>query len=300
MNWFQQRDFQGVSAMRACLCVFVIATCGLMAFPLVAQEKDPDEPEWAPERKDGEWDHDERFDELMQQLAINEASLEAVATAIAKKTGRKVSQEGRASRFDENNRLMDRKGGGPMGWREFYGTNAEKFFYHPIDPNTTYHTDTALRQIGKYEDDKDSTDIPSRQSLPVHQRPPQWDFIYRANLTARGKALADAALLEGEIEQLERRRTELEREQAQLWCKLAFRAIQRLDMARKPVLRFELTADQTVPNAAERTAALTAAARFLATSLAVVDKAEEDQASAFRSASQVLRQAHNDFLDALI
>jgi len=286
--------------MRGYLCFVALLMIGAMAIPAVSQEKDPDELKWAPPKKDWEWDQDERFDELMEQLAINEASLEAVQAAIAKKTGRKGTQAAMANRFDENSRLMDRKGGGPMSWWEFYGTNAEKFFYHPIDPNTTYHTDTALRQIGKYEDDKDSSDIPSRQSLPVHQRPPQWDYIYRANRTAREKALENAALLEGEIEQLERRRTDLEREQAQLWCKLAFRAIQRLSMARKPVLRFELTADETAKDGAERAAVLTAAARFLATSLAVVDRAEEDQGSAFRSASQVLRQAHNDFYDALI
>lgn len=179
----------------------------------------------APPKKDWEWDEDERFDDLMEQLAINEASLDAVQAALTKKSRRKTSQSAAAARFDENNRMMDRKGGGPMKWDEFYGTNAEKFFYHPIDPNTTYHTDTALRQAGKYEDDKSEADIPARQSLPVHQRPPQWDYIYRANRTARENALADAALLEGEVEQLEQRRTQLEQEQAVLWCKLAFRAI---------------------------------------------------------------------------
>lgn len=286
--------------MRGYLCCVALLMIGAMAIPAVSQEKDPDELKWAPPKKDWEWDQDERFDELMEQLAINEASLEAVQAAIAKKTGRKGTQDARAKRFDESNRSMDRKGGGPMSWREFYGTNAEKFFYHPIDPNTTYHTDTALRQIGKYEDDKESSDIPSRQSLPVHQRPPQWDYIYRANRTAQEKALENAALLEGEIEQLERRRTDLEREQAQLWCKLAFRAIQRLNMARKPLLRFELTADQTAKDGAERAAALTAAARFLATSLLVVDRAEEDQASAFKSVDKALTRAHEEFDDALI
>ena len=45
-------------------------------------------PEAAP-KKDWAWDLDERFDELMEQLAINEASLDAVDAAIAKKTRKK-------------------------------------------------------------------------------------------------------------------------------------------------------------------------------------------------------------------
>ena len=48
-------------------------------------------PEAAP-KKDWAWDNDKRFDELMEQLAINEASLDAVDAAIAKKTRKKGSQ----------------------------------------------------------------------------------------------------------------------------------------------------------------------------------------------------------------
>lgn len=254
----------------------------------------------APPKKDWEWDEDERFDELMEQLAINEASLDAVQAAIAKKSRKKASQTAAANRFDENNRTMDRKGGGPMKWDEFYGTNAERFFYHPIDPNTSYHTATALRQIGKYEDDKTESDIPSRQSLPAHQRPPQWDYIYRANRTASESALADAALLEGDVEQLEQRRTELEKQQAVLWCKLAFRAIQRVNIPRKPILRFELLPASEDTADAERATALTSASRFLACSLAVVEKAEQDQAAAFGGVAAVVSDAHDAFDDALL
>ena len=131
---------------------YVVLSVALSCLVANGQEdaKQEDVPfQWAPPRKDWEWDEDERFDELMEQLAINEASLDAVQAAIAKKQRRKSSQNATANRAEENNRMMDRKGGGPMKWNEFYGTNAEKFFYHPVDPNTTYHTDTFLRQMGK-------------------------------------------------------------------------------------------------------------------------------------------------------
>jgi hypothetical protein len=288
--------------MRVCLLAFVAIAVVLP--PVCAADKnDKKEPfpfQEAARKKDWEWDEDERFDELMEQLAINEASLDAVEAAVAKKTRRKTSQQSEAKRQDANTRMMDRKGGGPMKWDEFYGTNAEKFFYHPVDPNTTYRTDTFLRQMGKAEDDKSGEDTPSRQSLPVHQRPPQWDYIYRANKTARDNALADASIAESEIERLEQRRTELEKEQAVLWCKLAFRAVQRLNMARKPLLRFELISATGDGGNTDQAKALSSATRFLAASLAVVEKAEQDQSVAFGGVATVVTEARETFEDSLL
>ena len=91
---------------------------------------------FAEPKKDWEWDEDKRFDFLVERLASLEASLDAVEKAIAK-NGRKAGvRQGDARRAEANNSMMDRKGGGPMKWNEFYGTTAEKFFYHPTDPNT--------------------------------------------------------------------------------------------------------------------------------------------------------------------
>jgi len=194
---------------------------------------------------------------------------------------------------------MDRKGGGPMKWNEFYGTNAEKFFYHPVDPNTSYYTATALRQMGKAEDDKPGSDIPARQSLPVHQRPPQWDYIYHANRTASESAMADAALLSTEVQQLEQRRGQLEQEQAVLWCKLAFRAVQRLDVHRKELLQCQLIAAGDGTGQVEQARALAAAAQFLSSALLIVEKAEEDQSVAMGSAKSVVVEARERFEDQL-
>ena len=287
--------------MRVCLLAFVVTSFALCHAD--AQENNAQAKlKWAPPKEDWEWDEDERFDELMEQLAINEASLDAVEAAVAKKNRRKSGQTAAANRADDNNRLMDRKGGGPMKWDEFYGTNAEKFFYHPVDPNTTYHTMTALRQVNRPEEDKQRQDgsIPSTQTLPVHQRPPQWDYIYKANETARQKALEDASLVAAEVESLDRRRTQLEQEQAVLWCKLAFRAVQRLNMARKPLLRFELVSATTEGENSDQAKALASAARFLAAALAVVEKAEQDQAVAFGGVASVVTQARESFEDGLL
>ena len=281
------------------LMVLIVIVVGPAAAQDKADEKAPFPFQEAPEKKDWKWDEDDRFNELMEQLAINEASLDAVDAAIAKKTRKKGSQLGAVKRNEENNRMMDRKGGGPMKWNEFYGTNAEKFFYHPVDPNTSYYTATALRQMGKAEDDKRGSDVPSTQCLPVHQRPPQWDYIYRANRTASESAMADAALLSTEVQQLEQRRGQLEQEQAVLWCKLAFRAVQRLDVHRKELLQCQLIAAGDGTGQVEQARALAAAAQFLSSALLIVEKAEEDQSFAMGSAKSVVVEARERFEDQL-
>lgn len=135
---------------------------------------------------------------------------------------------------------MDRKGGGPMKWSQFYGTTAEKFFYHPTDRNSSYHTVTVLSPQPPQNDNQTGPGIPSRQGLPVHQRPPQFDYIYRANEGGSAKAESEAAGLRGKVEALTARRRELELEQVALWVEIAFRAAAHFELNRKPVFRFEL------------------------------------------------------------
>lgn len=112
------------------LAVLIIFTAGHICLgtrPAVAEE--PAAVLFAQPKKDWEWDQDKRFDFLMERLASLEASLDAVDAAIAKASGKRGAKVGEARRAEANNEMMDRKGGGPMKWNEFYGTTAEKFFY---------------------------------------------------------------------------------------------------------------------------------------------------------------------------
>lgn len=263
-------------------------------------EDEPKAPLFAEPKQDWAWDEDKRFDFLMERLASLEASLDAVDSALAKASGKRGAKLGDARRAEANNSMMDRKGGGPMKWNEFYGTTAEKFFYHPVDPNTTYHTSTALRQMGTSQDDKVGNGVPSSQSVPVHQRPPQFDYIYRANRDAKAKAEEDAKAIAGKIEDLSRRKYELEKEQAELWCMLAFRAIQKANIPRKPLLRFRLVSATTDPADIQRAEAISAAARFLAIALLIIEKADDDQAAAFGNVKTLVTNARNDFDDGLL
>jgi hypothetical protein len=65
------------------------------------------------------------------QLASVEASIDAVNKALRQAGYAQAVKQGRAEQFQKNNEVMDRQGGGPVGWKDFYGKTAEQFFFHP-------------------------------------------------------------------------------------------------------------------------------------------------------------------------
>jgi hypothetical protein len=134
--------------MKAKIAGVLIVSCCCTWLPTVAfAQQKPATIAPAAALKDGEWEEiDQRLVFLMVRLANVEASLDAVENAIAKSTGKRSSSLSAAKRAEGGNELMDRKAGGPMVWSEFYGRTAEKFFYHPTDLNTSYHTVTARYQ----------------------------------------------------------------------------------------------------------------------------------------------------------
>jgi hypothetical protein len=271
----------------------------ILSGPVAAQEAKDEKPNFAEPKKDWKWEEDKRFDFLMERLASLEASLDAVNNAIAKASGKKGAKRGDARRAEAGNSAMDRKGGGPMKWNEFYGTTAEKFFYHPVDPNTTYHTSTVLSQVGTQQEDRAGESVQGNSGIPVHQRPPQFDYIYRANRDAKERAEAEAAEIQGKLDALNERREKLEAEQAELWCRIAFRAIQRSNIPQRPDLRFRLVAAPAQPEESGHVAALEAAARFLGYALMIIDKAEADQALALGGTHLVVAAARSELGDAL-
>ena len=264
---------------------FLILTAALFAllFSFVqAQDKKKEADKKAPiapaeELAEG-WDEiDERLIFLMVRLANTETSLEAVEKTIAASSRKASVKTGDAKRAIGENEKMDRKGGGPMKWSQFYGTTAEKFFYHPTDRNSFYHTVTVLSPQPPQNDNQTAPGIPSRQGLPVHQRPPQFDYIYKANQGAAAKAEAEAGLLKGKVEALAARRRKLELEQVALWVEIAFRAAAHFELNKKPVFRFEpiLAADD--PDAKLHADIMKTAAAFMRVALSIVDEAPKDQ-----------------------
>ena len=239
---------------------------------------------------------DQRLVFLMVRLANTEASLDAVNKAIGGGVRRKAAKTGDAKRAERGNELMDRKGGGPMKWSEFYGTTAEKFFYHPTDRNSTYHTATILNQRGSEADNKVGGGVPASQGVPVHQRPPQFDYIYRANEQAKARAEEEAAELKGKVEHLNERRQRLEAEQAGLWCEIAFRAVSHYDLDKKPLYRFEPVVGPDTESR-QNAESMKAAASFMALALSIIDAAQADQAATFSKIKPAVSKARQGLSD---
>lgn len=231
---------------------------------------------------------DERLIFLMVRLVDVEANLEAVDLAIAKNAARAGTARSTASRAEAGNDRMDRRAGGPVRWDQFYGRTAEKFFYHPTD-NHTYHTRTILSQQSPSNDSQGQSGVPSRQGVPVHQRPPQFDYMYRANENAKQRATAEVAKIANKVDALAARRAELELEQSKLWCEVAFRVVSRNDLDKKPLYRFK-------PKGTGQES-LTAAASFVVVALSIVKSGESDQASAFRQIKPMVSKARSDLGD---
>ncbi|NBT35922.1 MAG: hypothetical protein EBT03_10380 [Betaproteobacteria bacterium] len=282
---------KGDSQMKITTAGCVIAVL-VMVFACTAysQDKADEKKPIAPAGKLEEgWDQiDERLVFLFTRLATLEASLDAVDLAIAKASGKKGAKVGEARRADANNQMMDRKGGGPMRWDTFYGTTAEKFFYHPTDRNTSYHTMTVLGQQSPYSDNQVEPGVPSRQGLPVQQRPPQFDYIYRANETAKDKAEAEAAALGEKIDALAERKQQLEADQCKLWCEIAFRAIQLFDLDQKPLIHFEPVVQLGDKKAERQAQAMKAAVLFMQAALSIITNGESDQGRTFASMKPVI------------
>ncbi len=136
--------------------------------------------------------------------------------------------------------------------------------------------------------------------MPVHQRPPQFDYIYRSNERAKSRAAAEAAELKGKLDQLASRRQRLEAEQAGLWVEIAFRAIGHYDLDKKALYRFEpllLASDTDSRNMAE---AMKATSIFMAVALSIITEVDRNQAGTFIRIKPLLTEARQELNDSYL
>jgi Leucine-rich repeat (LRR) protein len=173
---------------------------------------------------------DQRFQFLSARLSSLEASLTAIDKRILIIRNRERAQQGAAQNYQLGNELMDRNAGGPIGWQDFYGQTANRFFFH-------------------------GTDVPNR--------PPQFDFIYRANANAQDQAESDAEALGDKLDILTDRRQQLEEEQSALWCEISFQGVVSEELSDRPIYRFDLKTSSTDPMAADQLEAMRAACEFV-------------------------------------
>jgi hypothetical protein len=249
-------------------------------------------------REGWEWDKDERLDDLILQLQEKELALQAIDVRTAKLLGRKAGTKMAETMAWRAMDRMDLNAGGPIRWDAFYGRNAENFFYHPVDPNTTYHTNTVLQQVQPTS----AGGVPGNQGVPAHQRPPQFDYMYRGYERRQDKAKADASEIANKVEILKDRRRQLEQEVVLLWTKIAFRVLDRDKVAEKPVLRWvSLPVTGGNEQESDRSLAFNEATRLLAIALLFNEQRVESEGDkVFRTVSTAIQANRKNFEDSLL
>lgn len=244
------------------------------------------------------WDEDERLDDLIQQLQEKELALQEVDALSARLIRKRVGSKSAANMAWRSMDRMDLNGGGPIRWDVFYGRNAENFFYHPVDRNTTYHTTTVLQQVQPTS----TGSVPGNQGVPTHQRPPQFDYIYRGYERRQTQAQEQARALTNKVAELTSRRRQLESEVVLLWFKLAFRVIDRDKIPEKPVLRFAVMPETgNRKEDVDRAVALNEATQLLAVALLLNEARVKSQPEkAFSTVSDLIKKQRKQFEDSLI
>lgn len=243
---------------------------------------------------------DQRLVFFTVQLASVEASIDAVNKSLRVAGYRQTVRQGEVARAQRGNELMDRNAGGPVNWRDFYGQTAERFFYRPtIAITATKFDKQALKRTSP--DDLSQLNAPGPASL----RPPQFDYIYRANNEAQKRAAADAAALGGKIDALLDRRRQLEAEQASTWAKISFQAVASRRFGSKPLYRFDVkfaavTKDELT---AQRVDAARAAAAYVRTVVRACADAQDvvgnDGGATFDALQTVVAGATGELTDRL-
>jgi hypothetical protein len=224
----------------AAVVALVLALSGLFLNDTVLSQTPPAGGTQPGALKDG-WDAiDQRLVFLTVQLSTVESSIDATNKALRINGYQQSVRQEAADRARAGNERMDRNGGGPVSWKEFYGKTAERFFYHPTDDNTGY-----------------------LNPVPVDQRPPQFDYIYRANEQNQAAAEADVNKIGTKIDDLLSYRRHLESEQSALWARIAFRGTSSLDIDSRPMYRMDLATKATDDASKQSVAAAKAGTAFL-------------------------------------
>jgi hypothetical protein len=282
----RQTERGGIRIWRLCASLFFVLSVAGLCFPQTAPSPvAPLPPGWTA--------IDERFVVLTVELCRVEASLDAVNKALVAAGRGQARDQQRAENYAAGNTLMDERSGGPMDWSDFYGKTARNFYYHSsgtLDLQGPVNAALDAKYQGK--------------NLTTIERPPQFDYIYRANSDAQKRAETDAAALGKQIDQLLARRRELEIEQSALWCRIALRGLSSRELNAKALYRFDLPAAPADQSGAERLAAIAAGCKFMRTINVLVKQAQPaldgDQASVLAQLQQAVDSAREDFASSLL
>jgi hypothetical protein len=170
----------------------------------------------------------DRLTFLTLQLSSAEESIKAINAALRAAGYKAAVAADKIEIAQKGNELMDRKGGAPVPWDQFYGKTARSF----LAPAP--RGDVAIMHKGPGETLNPFND-------PI-KRPKQFDYLYRANAEQAAKAAHEVAAMGRKIDTLLARRRQLEAEQVALWTKISLEALGNRGMAFRHLYRFKLKA----------------------------------------------------------
>jgi hypothetical protein len=220
-----------------------------------------------------------RQQNLLLQLSDAEANIQAINKAL-KVTGYSVGVAYDQIDSDlKGNDLMNRQGGGPVRWDEFYGKTAQSFYYHSSASVDIKGRGNLAEAHANYQG----------KTLTRIDRPEQFKFVYQANNDQIARAKDQiGSLLKNQQALLDRRKTH-EEDQSRLWATLAWEQVEDREIALHPLSRFALK-----PSGPEA-AVLRPLVLFLRTADRVaadgLDSIQADQAATFQADSQRMAAA---------
>ena len=175
----------------------------------------------------------ERQRNLLLQLSNAEANIQAINKAL-RVTGYKVGVAyDRIENNQKGNDLMNRQGGGPVPWDEFYGRTARDFY--SARSWATFDREGNARTV-RVKIADDYTQL---------KRPEQFDYIYKANNDQVARATDQIASLQHDQAALLARRYFHEAEQSRLWATLAWERVSDEEISLRPLYRFQLKGSTT-------------------------------------------------------
>jgi hypothetical protein len=202
-----------------------------------------------------------RLDFLGDRLTSDEASIAAINKALVATGYKAAAAAEQLDAAQSTHRQLDFNGGGPVRWRDFYGTTAKDF-------------------------------------IGVHRPDEVFNYVYRGQDDTISVAQQQVAAIGEKVDALLTERRKRETEQSSLWATLAFTAIQNRDISTRPLYRYQLVdtkskADDNAPAKDPRIDFLRAAVLYMRTldhTVAVLsDKLETDQYVAYQGLRDTLK-----------
>jgi serine/threonine protein kinase len=242
------------------VCVWLGLTSSLAAFGMAAGG-----PTTAPSTQASAELTDRQLN-LLKQLANTETNIREINRAL-KMAGYKVGVAyDQIDNAQRGNDRMNRKGGGPVGWQEFYGRTAAEF---------------------------DST-------RDFDRRPQQFDYVYKANDEQAQRARDQIQAIAKNQSALLERRKQHEDEQSRLWAMLAWGDLQDREIGLQPLYRFKLTPDGARAKLlAAPIAFLRAVDSAAAEALEALDGESPDQEKTFKELNQKMSGAYKSLQSEL-